>query len=446
MIRASKVHAVARFELVNVVRRWSYLLSTFGLPILFSVITGGLLALQGHFLQERVNRVAVYALVDDSGVLRDTEEIWSALGELEAEAQAAVEAAGIEREGRFLTLRTVVFRLYGDRDEAIAHVRGRKIDSAYLVASDYLASGKVEAYAIAGGPLVTVRGSTVEPVLAQLLTDRILVERVTEEIAARVRTPMNIERSTISDTGEVHDGNNRTVEQLVRMAVPFMLGVLLLTALLSASGYLVQAVSVDKESKVVEVLLSSADPDELLTGKLIGLGAAGLIQFFVWSAMVVAGALLAANAFSSMALEVPWEAIAVSPLFFVLGYLFIGSLMLATGSLGTSAPESQKLTLGWAMLAVVPLMMLLVLLEEPHGVVGQVLTWIPFSAPLTVIVRLSVDPAGIAAWEVIGALGVLLASTWLSIRLGARLFRVGLLLTGSRPSWREILRQARLLD
>ena len=78
--------------------------------------------------------------------------------------------------------------------------------------------------------------------------------------------------------------------------------------------------------------------------------------------------------------------------------------------------------------------------------VGQILTWIPFSAPLTVIVRMSIAPEGIAFHEILGALGVLLASTWLSIRFGARLFRVGLLLTGSRPSVRELLRQARLLD
>jgi len=142
---------------------------------------------------------------------------------------------------------------------------------------------------------------------------------------------------------------------------------------------------------------------------------------------------------------VPWEALAYAPLFFVLGYLFIGSLMLATGSLGTSAPEAQKMTIGWAMLSVLPLMLMIVLLEEPNGSWGHVLSLIPFSAPLTMIVRLSVDPAGVSGWEIALSTSFLIASTWLSIRLGARLFRVGLLLGGSRPSMREILRQARLI-
>jgi ABC-2 type transport system permease protein len=83
------------------------------------------------------------------------------------------------------------------------------------------------------------------------------------------------------------------------------------------------------------------------------------------------------------------------------------------------------------------------LLDEPNGVLGQVMTWIPFTSPLTVIIRLAVDSSGIAWWEIIGAMAVLLVSTWASIRVGARLFRVGFLLTGSMPSLAELWRQAR---
>ena len=128
---------------------------------------------------------------------------------------------------------------------------------------------------------------------------------------------------------------------------------------------------------------------------------------------------------------------------FVLGYLFMGSLMLATAALGANAAESQKLTVGWAMLAVLPLMVMVILLDAPNGFLGQLLTWIPFTSPLTVILRLAVDSSGIAWWEVTGSMLVLVVSTWLSIRVGARLFRVGFLLTGSRPSLAELWRQAR---
>ena len=251
--------------------------------------------------------------------------------------------------------------------------------------------------------------------------------------AESARTPNGVETRRIVD---------QALDLLMRTTIPLFLGVLLLTALLSASGYLVQTVATDKESKIVEVLLSSVTPEEILAGKLFGLGAAGLIQFAVWSSMVVVVALTASTALASV-VAVPWGAIVVSPVLFVLGYLFLGSLMLATAALGANAAESQKLTMGWAMLTILPLMVLVILLEDPHGALGQAMTWIPFTSPLTVIIRLAVNPDGIAWWEVGGSIAVLVLSTWLAIRVGARLFRVGFLLTGSRPSLAALWRQAR---
>ncbi len=253
-------------------------------------------------------------------------------------------------------------------------------------------------------------------------------------------------RTVVTGAGIQRSDDQRTLEMALRMAVPLFLGVFLLTALLFSSGYLVQTVALDKESKVVEVLLSSADPDELLLGKLLGLGGAGLLQFFVWAGMVILGAMAATTVMAALDVQLPWEALAFAPLFFVLGYLFIGSLMLATGSLGSSIAEAQKLTMGWAILAIAPLFVLVVLIEEPHGAAGHILSVIPFSAPLTLMVRLAVEPDGVAPWDLGLAVASMLLATWLSVRIGARLFRVGLLLGGSRPTFREVLRQARLLD
>ncbi|MBX3247286.1 MAG: ABC transporter permease [Myxococcales bacterium] len=447
MIRPSKVAAIARFEFANIAKRWSYLLVTFGLPIFFSGLSGGMLTLQGKFLVERAEQTTVYGLVDRAGLV-DSEAIWTDYAGLDgSRARAAVLAAELTAdERRFMTLDAVVFTRFADEADALALLREDRLGAVYVVGDDYLATGAVTVYESETGPVISVRSATVEPVLERLLIDRMLRGNVDEAIVARALEPMILERVTTSARGDHRSTQNRALELIVRTGIPFLLGVLLLTALLSASGYLVQTIALDKESKVVEVLLSSADPDELLTGKLLGLGAAGLLQFFVWAGMVVGGALAATALASSLDVPVPWSAIAISPLFFVLGYLFFGSLMLCTGSLGSSVPESQKLTLGWALLAVLPLMMMIILLEEPHGSIGKLLTWIPFSAPLTVIVRMSIAPEGISVAEIFGAIGMLIVSTWVAIRLGARLFRVGLLLTGSRPSFRELMRQARLID
>ena len=418
-----RVGAVARFEFLSVVKRWSYLIATFGLPIFLAVVSGTVLGAQTYFLTQRAAESSAFGLVDEAGIVdrsvfedRDGAQVWT------ANANDVV--------------------LYENRDAAIQDLEAGRLRSVYVVEKGYLASGKVHAIQSEKTPLLSMRGTTIEPLLRSLLRKSLVEGLLDGDVQERVISPAYFIRSRLGPDGHEVTDVDEALDLLVRTTIPLFLGILLLTALLSASGYLVQTVSTDKESKIVEVLLSSVTPEEILAGKLFGLGAAGLFQFAVWSSMVVFVALSASAALASV-VSIPWGALAIAPLLFILGYLFLGSLMLATAALGANAAESQKLTMGWAMLAILPLMVLVILLDDPHGSLGQVMTWIPFTSPLTVIIRLAVDSSGIAWWEVIGSMGVLLVSTWASIRVGARLFRVGFLLTGSRPSLAELWRQAR---
>jgi ABC-2 type transport system permease protein len=142
-------------------------------------------------------------------------------------------------------------------------------------------------------------------------------------------------------------------------------------------------------------------------------------------------------------IQIPWLAIGLAVPLFVMAFLFFGSLILGTGSLGSNMREAQQLAMVWSLTAALPMMMMALLLQSPHGVVARVLTWLPFSAGPLIILRASTDAASLPWWEVAGSFAVLLLSTWLAIGLGARLFRLGLL-SSARPSFRQILRQARL--
>jgi ABC-2 type transport system permease protein len=422
-VRIQRVAAVARFELLSVVKRWSYVIATFGLPLFLAVVSGTVLGAQTYFLTQRAAESSQFGLIDEADIVdRSVFE---------------------EREGaQVWTANAMEIVLYEDRDAATEALESGRLRALYIVEKNYLESGEVGAIQSEKTPLLSMRGTTVEPLLRSLLRRSLVEGHLEADVEERVLSPAYFVRSRLGPDGVQVTEVDEALDLLVRTTIPLFLGILLLTALLSASGYLVQTVSTDKESKIVEVLLSSVTPEEILAGKLLGLGAAGLIQFAVWSSMVVFVAITASAALAAV-VTIPWQALAVAPLLFVLGYLFLGSLMLATAALGANAAESQKLTMGWAMLAILPLMVLVILLDEPNGILGQVMTWIPFTSPLTVIIRLAVDSSGIAWWETIGAMAVLLLSTWLSIRIGARLFRVGFLLTGSRPSLADLWRQAR---
>lgn len=422
-MRLQRIAAVARFEFLAVVKRWSYLIATFGLPLFLALVSGTVLGVQTYFLTQRAEESSAFGLVDEAGVVdasvfgeRDGARVWT-------------------NEGNDVVL-------YDDQDLATRDLEAGRLRALYVIEKNYMESGEVRAIQSEKTPLLSMRGTAVEPLLRSLLRKSLLEGYVEEGLQKRIISPVVFVRARLGPEGVKVTDVDEALDLLMRTTIPLFLGVLLLTALLSASGYLVQTVATDKESKIVEVLLSSVTPEEILAGKLFGLGAAGLVQFSAWTSMVIFVALSASAALAAV-VTVPWLALAISPLLFVLGYLFLGSLMLATAALGANAAESQKLTMGWAMLAILPLMVLVILLEDPNGTLGQVMTWIPFTSPLTVIIRLAVEPSGVAWWEISGAIGVLIVSTWLSIRIGARLFRVGFLLTGSRPSLAELWRQAR---
>ena len=142
--------------------------------------------------------------------------------------------------------------------------------------------------------------------------------------------------------------------------------------------------------------------------------------------------------------EMPWRTLIVALPLFLFAFLFFGSLMLGTGSLGSNMREAQQLSMMWSLTAALPMMLMSVLVREPHGLVARVMTWLPLTAGPVIVMRSSMDADSLAWWEIAGPMLLLVGATWLAIRIGARLFRVGLLSAGARPSLREVIRQARL--
>lgn len=441
MIRPAKVRIIARWELTSVVRRVPYLVFTFVMPLFFTFLFGGVGALQGQAMQRHSRKPALFGVVDRSGALHLDEparEHAPSPRALEMLHRAGLGGARALEQGK------VVFVPFKSESAARATLRAGRLRGYFVVQPDWLESGKVKAVRAEGGPLEGIGRASTERALAELARRRLLTGQVAQPLLSRALDPVKAERRTLPAKTGVEQKVADDSELSARLLVPLILALLLMMSLISTSSYLVQGVAVEKENKVVEVLLASASADEIMAGKLIGLGAAGLLQVAVWSGMLAGGAASAPVALGGATSALPWMAIAAAGPLFLLGYLFIGSLMLATGSFGGNARESQQFGMLWALPAMVPVMLMTVLLSDPHGGLARVLSWVPFTAPITLVTRLSVDPGGMQAWQLAGSIAVMLVSITLAIAIGARLFRVGLLLTGSRPRLSEILRQARV--
>ncbi len=441
MTRAHRIATIATFELVTAVKRTGYLVATFGMP-LFIAAYGALVAIPAYYASRADQEPAVYGVVDSGDLLALRSDVRVARGQLPDDVRRTFEAVG---RGAALDQAmggaAYVFRPYAAESAARADLVERKIKGYFVVPPDYIASGSIDVYSPDNASL-SMSGSNSRNAFSNIVRERLLSGRLDTATSARVVSPLReTRRFSVTRTGNLTDGS-RTAS-IVRLAVPIVFLVLFLMSVLMTSSYLMQGTATEKENKVVEVLLASANPEEILAGKLFGLGAAGLIQISVWLGMLLVTGLGALPLLLSYEIEMPWVSLALAVPLFIVAFLFFGSLMLGTGSLGANMRESQQLAMVWSLTAALPMIMLSVLIREPHGAVARVMTWLPFSSAPVVMLRASTDLASLAWWEVAGSFAVLILSTWFAIKLGARLFRLGLL-SASRPKLREIIRQARL--
>jgi ABC-2 type transport system permease protein len=382
----------------------------------------------------------VYGVVDEARVLDLSEDLSASLMELPAELRSAIEARGegAEALGALARYTDTVFRGFPDLEAAKEALLAEEIPGFAVIPEDFIAVGRIDTYT-AGFRLSS---GTARENLAGLLQEQLLLQ-APGEVRARITDPIASRRQfLVDDNGDVVP-NDRTA-RILRIAVPAAFIIVFLVSLLTTTGYLVQGTATEKESRVVEVLLSATSPDEILAGKLLGLGAAGLLQVVVWFSMVIAGTVIVAGVAMAAGVAFPFKALLVGTVFFVAAYFFYGSIMLAFASFGNTEMEAQKVGGMWTILATIPLFFMPAVINSPHGTTARVLSWIPFTSPLTVLSRMAFDPEGMALWDLGLALAILLVSTWLVLRIGARLFRIGLLAIGSRPKLREIWRQARL--
>jgi ABC-2 type transport system permease protein len=207
-------------------------------------------------------------------------------------------------------------------------------------------------------------------------------------------------------------------------------------------GYLMQSVVQEKESRIVEIIISSVSPTPLLLGKILAMGLLALLQTGMLVGTFIFLGSQAGDVFQSLGnIEVAPDTVALMAVYFLLGFLLFGGLMACIGALSTTMREGQNLVPLVTLPAMIPFFLLVYFAEEPHSTVATALSIVPVTAPLSMIMRLAVSdvPAG----ELIISLGLLLLSVGFVIWLAGRLFRVNILLMGNMPRLRDVPRLIR---
>jgi ABC-2 type transport system permease protein len=329
------------------------------------------------------------------------------------------------------------YHLLADEERGRAALRSDEITTLLVIPEDYIQSGQVMIFSKGSGFSAAVMEDSAS--VRRFFVDHLLRDEVDPALRKRLSNPIEPVLVSLEAEGQPQGGPLSTA---LNVMVPYFLGILLIMTIFVSSGYLLRGVAEEKTSRVIEIVLSSVTAQELLAGKVLGLGALGLTQVVIW---LVSAFGLSRGAVSLLGVSIPLlarpEVFALGLVYYLLGFLVYAVLMGAVGALGTTMQESQQLAGIFSMMAAIPLMLGGFIFSNPNMPLLRVLSWFPLTAATVMMLRLPM--AEVPVVDIVGSIVVLLISIPVLLWAGAKVFRMGLLMYGKRPSLAQVVRALR---
>ena len=272
-----------------------------------------------------------------------------------------------------------------------------------------------------------------------MVADRLTAAGLDPEAVGELTRRVDLKTMKLGAKGqETHDQGQGFLISYVFMMIIYM-------AVLMYGIYVMRGVLEEKASHIVEVIISTVKPFELMLGKILGIGAVGLTQFLLWSLMMVAiSAPGAASAIGMGGLElpaVPAIQIIFFVVYFVLGFLLYGTLYAGIGAAFDTEQEAQNFQGVITMFLVVPLVLMMYILNQPDAPLSVALSLFPFFTPMLMFLRMTLTqvPAIQLAASVVIMGATIVAAAWLV----GKIYRVGILMHGSKPKLKDMWRWIR---
>jgi ABC-2 type transport system permease protein len=334
----------------------------------------------------------------------------------------------------------------GVRDSLTGEVAAKRLHGFLLVGDPTLDAGAAE-YRGSNASSVTDMGDLRRALSRAVFTAR-LERRGVDPTVVRA-AEVSVRLATMRVSGGSATGGSGSQAFLLA----FGMAVILLMAILLYGISVMSSVLEEKTTRIVEVLVSSLRPFQLMLGKVVGVGAVGIVQLSVWvvSALLLAGqqrriaGLLGESLPPGTDLRFPHVAPSTLVLFiacFLLGYFLYAAIFAAVGAISSTEQEARQAQMPVTLLLMVPYVSFIGIVNDPQSPLAHWMTFVPFWSPIAVPVRWAAAPIPLA--ELLGSMAILATTvvgvTWVA----ARIYRVGILMTGKRPTLREIVRWVRV--
>ncbi len=318
-----------------------------------------------------------------------------------------------------------------------AKLRNGQLDAYVVLDEDILQGpGKIRFYTHKPKPANLDAFWTIENLFRKAVENRRYeIEELDRKLLARLRN-VPIERLEIGAA----DGREQVQSQAQRIAgmmVPFFFMYLIFMGIVGTGQQMLGSIIEEKNSRIVEVLLSAVSPFQLMAGKILGLAGIGLTVMALWSA-----AAYAAARWQGLNVDVTPEMMVYFVIYYILGYLLFSAILTGIGSVCNTIKETQSLMMPIMLIFIIPMIGWFKLVQSPDGTMARVLSFVPPVTPMVMILRLAAG-ADVRFVE-IGASILLLAVAVLAVTwAAAKIFRTGILMYGKRPGPLEIFRWLR---
>ena len=327
-----------------------------------------------------------------------------------------------------------------ERSALLKNVEKKEIDGLLAIdTSDGSPVGTVTASYTSKSPDEPSNEGLRTAVNRAVVHERLVAYGVNQPDADAMQSYVNVKRLQLSKSGKADKETGTGVYAKVT-AMAFLISM----PIILYGMNMARAIIEEKTSRIFEVMLAVAKPDDLLAGKLLGVGAVGLTQIAIWMvvAVLITGSALAAPMLSgNLALHFSWVEAVLFTIYFVLGFALFSALFSGLAATCETAQELQMYTPLAALPIWISFGMLAVVFKDPNSVWVVAASLFPFTAPYVMIPRMGLQMPPL--WQIATSIALLILSIWAVLWFSSRLYRIGILMYGKRANLPEIVRWLR---
>lgn len=420
-----KILSVIKREYIQIVRTKGFIIGTVLGPVLMVALIGVPLLVT----LISVDKQETMAVVDGSGEIFDV-----LVKKLDVKMSGGEPRYKLEQYNAARDLETI-------KQELNRRVMDKELTAYLILPFDIIEGGEAEYYAENVSAFDEIR----------IIQDAVSGVVIEKRLSREGLDPARVSASIRSVPLRTHKVTKRGAEEDMggTFIFAYLLVFILYMTLFFYGSLILRGVIEEKTSRVVEVVLSSLKPFQLMMGKILGIAAVGFTQYTIWAFFGLAAShfgprLTGGNMLGTAGFKLPSIPASVFfyfVLFFILGYFLYGTLYAAIGAMVNTEKEAQQLMFPVSMLLIVPILLIMYVVRSPTSGFSVFLSLVPFFAPILMLLRICVltPPFIQVAFSILLMLLTILLMVWLA----SKIYRVGILMYGKRPGFKEIFRWIR---